>query len=267
MKLEKICVFVSLLFWPVSLYLNNTHSDFISYLIPLILLIVYVILDNIKFKLSLLPLIFIPFLSPKLSLLPILICLFSFLNAKKTVNIIFLSLSVALIFFKWDSFSGQTIFVPDYQEQQKVIRDTHLYKNIFIARLFHNKVKIITDKFNSNVFSIIDLNNYIFGFHPNQIIGNQNLIKFPFIALFPTLLGFYYLGKNPKKRVIIILLISSILSLSILSLYDRNDFIIYLPLSLIFIGGANIISQKKYSTVFWIVYTLFSVTELIRIFV
>ena len=89
-------------------------------------------------------------------------------------------ISLLLVFWQGNNFFGQTIFISDYERRQEVIRNTHLYDSVFLARFSHNKLKIITDKFIYNFFAITDLNNYFFGFHPRQIVGNQNISKYPY---------------------------------------------------------------------------------------
>jgi hypothetical protein len=138
-----------------------------------------------------------------------------------------------------------------------------------MARLFHNKARIHIDKFNDNFFALSDPNNYFFGFHPRQIVvDNQNLDKFPFAALPFVLFGIYHLKKSKDKRFIINTFIIGVFSLSFLKIFDRNDFILWLPISLTFIHGVKQFSKKsKASIIFFLLFILFSIPELIRIFV
>lgn len=269
-KTQDIVIILGLVFWPLSLFLVNSYSNFITYLIPTVFLITSLILSRRHSKLYFLPILFIPFFEPKLALIPLGIALLELFQSKvKRAPIIFLLFSLIVFLISWKGFSGQTIFTPDYEARQAVIRNTQLYKTVFMARLFHNKARIHIDKFNDRFFALGDPNNYFFGFHPRQIvIDNQNLDKFPFAALPFVLFGIYHLNKSKNKRFIINTFIASIFSLSLLKIFDRNDFILWLPISLTFIHGVKQFSKKvNMSKIFFLLFILFSIPELIRIFV
>lgn len=229
MKLKNIAVLLGLVFWPLSLFINNTLGDFLKYIIPII--------------------------EPKLILLPLIYFAF-----RKNIKLFLVFLFIFIIIF--NRFWGQTIFKTDYEAQQEVIRQTLLYPNPLSARIFHNKVRIYIDKFNNNFFALTDPNNYFFRFAPRQItVDNQNLKKFPSLAIFSMLVGFYYLNKAKYKNQIVTFLIASILSLCVLTVFDRNDFILWFPLSAIFIYGAKFINSKA----FWVVFIALSSLELLQI--
>jgi hypothetical protein len=217
-----------------------------------------------------LPILFIPFFEPKLALIPLGIAMLELFQFKiKKMPMIFLFLSLIVFLISWKEYSGQTIITPDYEARQAVIRKTQLYKTVFMARLFHNKARIRIDKFNDNFFALSDPNNYFFGFHPRQIvIDNQNLGKFPFAALPFVLFGIYHLNKSKDKRFIINTFIVGMFSLSLLKIFDRNDFILWLPISLAFVHGVKQFGKKhKASIIFFLLFILFSIPELIRILV
>ncbi len=164
-------------------------------------------------------------------------------------------------------FPPKTIFVQDYQAEQKILRDTKLYKTPFMARLFHNKVRIPLDKFNNNLFALIDPNNYFFGFAPRQIAENQNLIKFPFAALPFVLLGIWKLGSYKHKKLVILSFSFGVLALSLLENFDKYDLILWLPISLVFIHGVNSAQSKPKSKIFYLFFIILASIELIRILV
>lgn len=244
MKLKNIAILSGILFWPISLFVNNTLGDFIKYILPIF--------------------------EPKLAILPATFISLYMLYTRKVGKFLFLLLlaSYLLLATNYKSFWGQTIFKPDYEAQQAVIRQTLLYPNPLSARIFHNKVRIYIDKFNSNLFALTDPNNYFFRFHPRQItVDNQNLKKFPSLAIFPMLIGLYYINKIKYKKQILAFLIAGILSLSVLTVFDRNDFILWFPISAVFIHGINQLNAKKYSSVFFVVFIVFSGLELMQILV
>lgn len=261
---------LGLVFWPLNLFSVNSYSNFITYFIPVVLLITSLVLSRKQSRLYFLPIILIPFLEPKLALIPLGIAIFELFQSKiKKIPMVFLFFSLIVFLINWKAFSGQTIFNPDYEARQAVIRKTQLYKTVFMARFFNNKALIPINKFSDNFFALSDPNNYFFGFHPRQIvIDNQNLDKFPFAALPFVLFGIYHLNKSKDKRFIINTFIVSIFSLSLLKIFDRNDYILWLPISLIFIHGVKQFSKRfKMSKIFFILFILFSIPGLIRIFI
>lgn len=267
--LWKLSFAITLLFWPISLFLTNTFQDLIVYAIPALLILLSVILYMHKKIWYIFPLTLIPLIEPKLTLFPTLFLLTELLFSQKgrVINTVFLSLAVVLLIVKFNGFYGQTIFVPDYEAGQEVIRNTHLYPNVIMARTFQNKVIVIVNKFYDNFFSLTDLNNYFFGFAPRQIVGNQNLIKFPFLAIFVVLFFIINLKNIKPKGFIFRLLLSSILSLSVLTNFDRNDFILLLPLCIVLFYGFKLASRQKSWIWFVPIYITFTILELIRIFV
>ena len=133
-----------------------------------------------------------------------------------------------------------------------------------MARSFQNKARIPLDKITYNFFALIDPNNYFFGFQPRQIIvNNQNIDKFPFVSLIFFIFGLYTINKNQNKKFVLITLFASLISLIVLNSFDRNDFILWLPLSLVILHGVNKL-QNKY---LYLIFLIFTVPQLIRILV
>jgi len=257
-----LITYLPLFFWPIDLLLENNFINILSYAAPAIL--TYLSILNPVFSL------FIPLIAPKLLLLPLFfLTSFKFLNMLKTKRFVMLMVfyTIAAI-YSFNNFYGQTIFKADYEKEQEVIRNTQLYDSIFMARLMHNKVRIRLDKFNQNFFELTDPNNYFFEFHPRQPeISNQALIKYPFIAFVPMLIGFIKIQKIKNYKIILAILVSSIMSLSVLNIYDRHDFILYVPLSTITLHGMNNIFSFKnlYTKIFKYIFTLVCLIELMRL--
>lgn len=215
----------------------------------------------------LLPLLVIPIFVPKLSLFPIFFFLLKAIFEKEKKYILPLIISLFIMAISWKSFNGQTVFIPDYEARQEVIRKTQLYHSVLLARLMQNKVNIVLDKFVSNFFAITDPNNYLFGFAPRPIVGNQNITKIPFLGLPFLLFGIYEMRKYKYKSFLIISSLSAIGSLSVLTIFDRNDLILWVPLSLLFIFGLDVFVNKfKYAKFYLAAYFIFSVFEFIRAF-
>ncbi|MGB6839330.1 MAG: hypothetical protein WBE27_03635 [Microgenomates group bacterium] len=269
-KTQDVVILLGLVFWPLSLFLANSSINFIRYTLPAVLMVISLVLFKKQSKLYFLPILLIPVIEPKLVLLPIGVAIADFFwNKANKKTFAFLATALLVLVLTWRGFSSQTIFTLDYEARQAVIRKTQLYRTVFMARLFHNKARICIDKFNDKFFALTDPNNYFFGFHPRQIVlDNQNLNKFPFAALPFVLFGIYHLDKSKDKRFIINIFIASLLSLSILTIFDRNDFVLWLPISLTFIHGVKQFSKRfKMSKIFFFLFILFSIPGLIRIFV
>lgn len=272
MKLKNIIIFLCLFSWPFNLFLANTKTDFIRYLIPLVILGISYFLWTKRNDYFLLPPLIIPFFEPKLALFPIVFIATNLLYSKKfKKSLILLALSIIVFAMVWKPFKNQTIFTYDYQARQQVLRNITLYPNPLLARMFQNKAKIYYDKFISNFFALTDPNNYFFGFHPREItITNQNLDKYPFLSILFVLIGIFVLRKSWNKYFIITSLVSLVISLAILNSFDRNDFILWLPISLVIIEGTKYLyffKNKKPIYLFSIFFILFALIQFVSNYV
>jgi len=239
------------------------------YIVPSIFIILSFILYKSKKIYYLIPLFIIPFFEPKLSILPLFAVTLDFIIDKKiTKFIVGLIISLVLIFINFKNFGGETIFNKDYEAQQLLIRNIHLYPTPLLARIYQNKARTFIDKFDDNFFALTDLNNYFFAFHPREIhVKNQNLTKFPFLAIFLFIFGLYKCIKEKSNRYLFVIISSLILSLSILTNFDRQDFILWFPLGLVIINGVDYFIksfQKSYKYIYPI-FIIISLWELIRI--
>lgn len=267
-KLKFLIVVLCALFWPLSLFFANTFGDFINYLIPALLLGLSIFLFQRRVGFYLFPILLIPFVEPKLAVFPLIVAGLVLIFKFEKRRLVFFLLSLVVLVLTWKGFWGQTIFQPDYEAQQGIIGRLYLYPNVATARLFQNKPRIYINKFNSNFFALVDPNNYFFNFHPREIlIDNQNLNKYPFMGIVFAVVGFYYLLKHPQWRFISIILASLLLSLSILKIFDRNDFLLWVPLSLVIIHGINSfkLRSERNTKIFLVVFLIFTVPELVRI--
>lgn len=266
--LKKLIILSILLFWPLNLFLHNNISIFITYLLPAIFLGI----SYFYFKHSrlwyLVPILFIPAVSPKLVLLPIFFYLLAFIHFKRTALLILLVLSCLFLAVRYPNFRGQTIVNKDYEAEQLVIREQQLYGTVFMARVFHNKARIISDKAIVNSFILIDPNNYFFGNAPRQVpADNQNLQKYPFLAL-PFLIFSLINIRNLKYKSFLVITSASIfLSLLILKIFDGHDFLLYIPISMLLIYGLNILDEKfKRPEPYYVIYLVITVWEFVRLF-
>lgn len=265
--LKNIAVFLLLILWPLNLYQHNTYDNFIGYVIPAILLATSYLMSKNNNEDYYIPILTVGLFEKKLLLLPILFFTFKILSkfTRKTLFFLLFSVLMLCIFFK--PFWGQTIFYKDYEAEQLVLRNIHLYPNAILARVFQNKPLIIVDKLSYNFFALTDPNNYFFAFHPRPIpLENQNMFKYPFIALFFIIYGIVNLKQSKSYEFLTILFFSSLISLVILKNFDRNDFILWVPISLISIHGINIFknSNTKVFKVISLLFVIFAIPEVIR---
>ncbi len=256
-----VLVFLSIIFWPLNLFINNSPKTFLVSVAP-------AILTALSYQEPLF-LLFIPIISPKLLLFPLIFILvvFYFKKISKTNVFLFLIFYSFIFLLRWPDFYNQSIFPYDYEAQQQVVRDTQLYDSVFLARLFHNKAKIRIDDFNTNLFSLLDPNNYFFNFHPRLPLSpNQMLSKYGFATFVPLLIGFINLNKIKYKEYLISVFIGALVSLSFLKIFDAHDFILWIPLSILISSGLskidNLSNRKNY---FGEIYAVVLLIELVRL--
>jgi hypothetical protein len=135
--------------------------------------------------------------------------------------------------------------------------------------VFQNKARIVTDKFSINLTALIDPGNYFFSFHPREgVVNNQNLIKYPFLTIIPLLIGLIYFKKLKYYKFIISIFFSGIFSLSFLEIFDRSDFLLWLPITIFFIHGINQIynyKKRRLFLLFSLAFVLSCLIEFLRI--
>lgn len=161
-----------------------------------------------------------------------------------------------------------SVFVVSPLDYDTLIKSIGLFKSRSFARLEYNRFTPIVTKYSLNFFSLIDPNNYFFGFHPREnVIPNQNLIKFPPFSIIFFLTGLYLWSSLRHHRFIFSLSLVSILILSFLNSFDGFDLVLYLPLALIIGHGLRQFSLKKsfFISGFLFLFCLASIVDLLRI--
>lgn len=228
-----LLVFLTVLFWPLNFLLHNSLEQTFHFFLPSILAIGGVgFMKNFLIGRSVV-LGAIPLVNSSLLFVPLLIS-----TLKRNIfNYLLIALVVgSSLFFAWKPFLGSSIFYFSLDDQQKIIRQTYLYPDIYTARLFQNKLTIYTNRFLFNFFALIDPNNYFFGFHPREIaVENQNLQKFPFLTAGFFLIGLYHAIRN--KRCLLGAIVVILVNLALLKNFDKTDAILWLPLSILIIDG------------------------------
>lgn len=265
---KSILIIIVLLFWPTGIILKNTYPEKFLYLIPAFLIAISFIVYSQKRSTYAIPIVLMPLIAPKFALFSLVFCISNYILQKNNLNRVLILMSILTFIYVWKPYYGQTIFVKDYESQQTVIRNTQLYDNILIARIFHNKARIIIDKYSDRFFQIIDINNYFFGFHPRQdSLNNQNITKYPYPALFFLGVGIYTVGSIKQKKHILLASLSLLFTLPFLTNYDRHDIVLWVPLTLIIVHGINRIEISKYGQLIIALSIIISLTELFHIFI
>jgi hypothetical protein len=266
-------IFLGSIFWFLGSFLTNNSEELVKNTLPVILAIISFWFYKKGNTLFPLPILLIPIINTKLALFPFLALGSLFLTKPKTSNPlmkVFVLTSLIIFLFNIKIFFQQSIFKPDYEARQEVLRNIHLYPNPTMARVYQNKARIITDKFADNFLALIDPGNYFFSFHPREdILINRNLVKYPFMTIIPVLIGILEFKKIKNSKFIIAILTASIFSLSFVEIFDGSDFILWLPITLLFIHGVKIIYKSKYiflPFMFSVFFIINCLIELVRIF-
>ena len=189
---------------------------------------------------------------------------------KKIVIILSLVLWPLNLFLNFNKlhFSTTYVFKNDYQAEQLVLRNTELYPNVLMARVFENKARIYITKYTGNFFILTDLNTYYFALHPEPITGDVNMFKYPFLDIVFFLAGIFYVAQSKHKKLIFLIFVPAILILSCLVDFEGFDFILWIPISLIIINGIEAFESKnkKLFTWFSLIFILFAIPEILRSF-
>lgn len=169
----------------------------------------------------------------------------------------------------WPQFfvGTQSIFTPDPLAADIQSTKISLIPNRNLARIYENKTTIPLDKFKSNIFVSLDLNNYFFSLHPQEISGGLNLTKYPYLAIIPFLVGLYFISENKQRKWIICYFIIVVLSLAFINRQDRFDILLYFPISMICLHGLKKIYNTS-SAIFYFFSSVFipiSLIEFLRI--
>jgi len=264
-----ISVVLTSIFWPISFILANRHG-WEPFVFAALVLVADWVLYLKKFKFHQFLYLILPIIHPVYLFFPLIAFVFNFrsihtLLAKVSYLVILLFVSALSL----KIFYAYSIFTPDPLATDTIIKKISLIPNRNLARLYENKTTVFQEKFRSNAFESLDLNNYFFSFHPREIGGNQNLTKFSYLTLFPFLFGLFYVFKNSHRRWIFSIFISSAISLAFINNQDRFDFILYLPIMLLAYSGIKKLFSLNSSFYLFIsaIFIPLSFVELIRLFV
>jgi hypothetical protein len=261
-----VSAFLIFVFWPISFYLANRQTWLLFAASSLVVVLNWVLYTQ-KVKYHYFIYLILPLLHPAFLFVPIISILFYRKDIILKSLAAYTGILILLILLTFKSFYAYSIFTPDPLAKDTLIKKISLIPNRNLARVYENRFTVPLDKYKSNVFESIDINNYFFAFHPRELGSGQNLIKFSYLALVLFLYGIYYLNENIHKKWLLAVIFSSIFSLALINNQDRYESLLYFPISLVcFYGLKKIITNNNYfSKIFLIIFILISLTELIRV--
>lgn len=268
--MKKLILIISslliLIFWPISFISANSHS-WVPFFLALVILVVDWLLWSKKFKYHYYLYLLLPLIHPVYLIFPLVIFFMNLQKIGRFSLIVYIVLLIILTTFSWKTFYAYSIFTPDPLAQDTLIKKISLIPNRHLARVFENKTTVYQDKFKSNIFTSLDLNNYFFSLHPREIGDNQNLTKYSYLTLIPFLIGLFFLYDSPNKKWIVVVFIATVITVAFINNQDRFDILLYLPVSLICLHGLRKLLDIQ-AVLFWIftlVFISISFIELLRV--
>lgn len=251
-------------FWPINFVLNSSLQDTIHFFLPSLLLAAALgIFQNYSLRfIALVSLI--PLINSSLLFIPAIGLFFA---DRKVAYFLIGFLMVFICYFSWKPFIGSSIFYYEHNDQQKIIWQGYVYPHRYLARLFQNKPSIYIERFLFNFFALTDIGNYFFGYQPRPIVGNQNLQKFPFLALPVFIIGIYQCFIKRKKLVMSLGFV--VLNLSLLKYFDKTDAILWLPLVMIMAVGLKKLMDISFYLKLGLsgIFIIFALAEYLHLFV
>ena len=154
-------------------------------------------------------------------------------------------------------FSPKLVTSFSDSEQSRIFSEKLGLSTSRYKAIYYNKYTLALNRYYSNLTHLLDPNNYFFASHPRE--GVPNFIyrqKFPFVAIFFFLLGFFlYTRKNTLKLPLLSLVI--ILLLSALNFADGFDLILYPIILFLIFQGLLFVKNKKYFLPVIFLYNIF----------
>lgn len=164
---------------------------------------------------------------------------------------------VLLLSNQWLTTNPQSLVELDNDEQriksQRLLfynPSSHYMRLLFyklnLKELLEGDINTATTRLQRNFFETIDLNVYFFGGFPRNRVWANDFEKFPYILIFPFLIGMYLFLKNSKLLTLTILLPSLVL-LSLIGHQNRLGPFILFPIFVnsIFCGITYFIHKIK----------------------
>jgi|WetSurMetagenome_2_1015567.scaffolds.fasta_scaffold41667_2 hypothetical protein len=265
-----IITFLTITFWPLSLILANGQT-WAVYLLASAVILVDWFLYLKKFPYHYFVYLVLPLIHPVFLIFPFAMLLFNFRDLKKPFFLASYGLILVVVsLLSYKTFYNYSIFTPDPLAWDTLNKKISFIPNSYMAKIFENRTTIAQNKFKSNFFLSLDLNNYFFSMHPREIMGdNQNLNKFPYLAIIPFLLSLFFIPENKHKKWLLTTIFAAVITLGFINNPDKFDILIFVPFFLLCFYGLKKITTLP-NLYFWLFSLLFiptSIIELLRIIV
>jgi len=180
---------------------------------------------------------------------------FYFFVSRKKYLFFAAALFLITLFFQWKTTTFQSLVLLDNDEQRIHSLRLEFYKPSlhYVRVIFHrfNLVDFLEGDFTTgasrierNLFETIDPNVYFFAGHPRERIWASDFEKFPFLFLFPFLIGLYNLILSKKRLLFFTLGVSTAL-LSIIGHQNSLGPFILFPFLVVITSNGLLIILKK----------------------
>ncbi len=158
--------------------------------------------------------------------------------------LLFLLLIISVLLYLPQSFD-LSLFVHTPEEIFKINQRRQYYDNL-TGRLFQNKLSLSVNKFETNLFQILDPNMYFFASHPRERVGVKEFSKFHFLFIPIFLIGFFSLIKDTSKTIFIYAFFTIAISTLVKnSAYLGPVFVFPLIVSVLYIGTCRLILRNE----------------------
>ncbi len=261
-----VSAFLIFVFWPISFYLAN-RQVWLLFITSTLVIVLNWVLYTKKIQYHYFLYLILPLFHPVFLFVPVILIIFYIKEVPIKALVAYAGILTLLFLFTFKSFYAYSIFTPDPLAKDTLIKKISLIPNRNLARVYENRFTVPLEKFKSNIFESLDLNNYFFAFHPQELGSGQNLIKFSYLTIMLFIFGIYYLNKNIHRKWLLSTILSSMLSLALINNQDKYESLLFVPVSLVcFYGLKRISTNNNYlSNIFMVIYILISLTELIRV--
>jgi hypothetical protein len=169
-----IVLILTLLFWPIS-FISNNQNTWLPFFIALFILGIDYLLFTKKYENRYFLYLLLPLVHPGYLIFPFIAILLNLKKIKVVPLLLYIAMLTILAFKLWSPFYSSSIFIKDPLALDTLSKKITLIPNRNLARIFENKTTHYQEKYMANIFISLDLNNYFFARHPQEVGGSQNL--------------------------------------------------------------------------------------------
>ena len=201
----------------------------------------------------------------------------------KKITVFCVMLLIPIMVFQWKTTTPQSLTLLENDEQR--VRETRLtfynpsshyvrllFYKLNLKNFLEGELHTASFRIQRNFFESIDPNIYFFGGHPRARVWANDFEKFPFILIFPFLIGMYLV----VRRKLFLIWGYFLISFALLSFVGHKNslgpFILFPPLVVVILTGIEEIKvgfgnlPKKYSNVILVSTILIFLLSVIQVF-